>query len=120
MEALIASAILFASVLAVISAIMTGQGETIEAQRRMQAALAADDLMGQIATMDSDDLDGIGPTQPAGSFLAIISSNTLDEDLPGLGIRVHGTHVHVEIVPSIAQLGVVLAQADLFIPDPQP
>ncbi len=120
MEALMASAILFASVLAVISAIMAGQEEAIEAQRRMQAALAADDLMGQIATMDSAALDGLGSSQPAGSFLANISTATLNEDLPDLDIRVHGTHVHVQIVPSMAELGVVLAEADLFIPDPQP
>ncbi len=120
MEALLASAILFASVLAVISAIMTGQEEAIDAQRRMQAALAADELMGQIATMDYDSLDGIVPTQPAGSFLALTSTNIVGEDLPSLGIRVHGTHVHVDIVPSLAEAFNVLAEADLFIPEPQP
>ena len=115
-----ASAILFASVLAVISAIMAGQQEAIDAQRRMQAALAADDLMGKIATTAYNDLIGIAPMQPAGSFLALTNSNVVNEDPPGLGIRVHGTHVHVEIVPSMAELGVILAEADLFIPDPQP
>ncbi len=115
-----ASAILFAAVLAVISAIMTGQQEAIDAQRRMQAAMAADDLMGKIATMAYNDLIGFAPIQPAGSFLALTSSHVVDKDVPGLGIRVHGRRMHVDIVPSLAEASNVLAEVDLFIPEPQP
>ncbi len=120
MEALMASAILFAGVLAVISAIMTGQEEAFDAQRRMQAALATDDLMGRIATMAYDDLIGLSPMQAAGPFLAMTSSAVVDEELPNLDIRVRGIHVHVEIVPSLPEASNVLAEADLFIPAPPP
>ena len=120
MEALMASAILFAAVLAVISAIMTGQEEAIEAQRRMQAALVADDLMGELATMTSNEAMAFPGTTPAGPFLARTITSVVNEDLPGVGVRVRGVHVHIDIVPSLTELSNVLAQADLFIPDPQP
>ncbi|MHC5048179.1 MAG: type IV pilus modification PilV family protein [Planctomycetota bacterium] len=46
MEALIASAILFAGVLAVISAITSGQQKAFEAEQQVMATLAAEELMG--------------------------------------------------------------------------
>ena len=115
-----ASAILFAAVLAVISAIMTGQEEAIEAQRRMQAALVADDLMGVLATMTANEAMAFAEMTPAGPFLARTITSVENKDVPGMGVRVRGTRVLVDIVPSLAELSNILAEADLFIPDPQP
>ncbi len=56
MESLMASAMLFAGVLAVITAIMGGQKTAFEAQRRMEAALIAEELMGEISTRDYGNL----------------------------------------------------------------
>lgn len=56
MESLMASAMLFAGVLAVITAIMGGQQSAFEAQRRMEAALIVEELMGEISTTDYGNL----------------------------------------------------------------
>ena len=120
MESLMASAMLFAGVLAVITAIMGGQKMAFEAQRRMEAALIAEELMGEISTMDYDDLAFVPAWKPAGPFYAVTEKDILDEDLPGLGVRVRGTRMHVRIVPGIAEIGVTLAEAKLYIPEPQP
>ncbi len=58
--------------------------------------------------------------QTAGPFLALTTQQPVDENLPGLGVRVRGTQVQVRIVPSIAKIGVILAEANLYIPEPQP
>ena len=120
MESLMASAMLFAGVLAVITAIMGGQKRALEAQRRMEAALIVEELMGDIAVMDYADLGLLlAPMQTAGPFLALTTQQPVDENLPGLGVRVRGTQVQVRIVPSIAKIGVILAEANLYIPEPQ-
>ena len=116
-----ASAMLFAGVLAVITAIMGGQKRAFEAQRRMEAALIVEELMGEIAVMDYSDLSLLlPPMKTVGAFLAITTQQPVDEDLPGLGVRIRGRQVQVRIVPSIAQVGLTLAEAKLFIPEPQP
>ncbi len=115
-----ASAMLFAGVLAVITAIMGGQKRAFEAQRRMEAALIAEERMGQIATMAYGDLILVDAIEPAGPFYALTTRQLLDEDLPGLGVRVRGTRMHVRIIPSLTELGVTLAEAELYIPEPQP
>ncbi len=115
-----ASAMLFAGVLAVITAIMGGQKRALEAQRRMEAALVAEELMGQAATLPYNDLNSIIAMEAVGPFYALTTRDVLNEDLPGLGVRVKGTLVHVKIVPSLAELGVTLAEAKLYIPEPQP
>lgn len=120
MESLLASAILFAGVLAVVSAIMTGQSQALDAQLRMEAAMTAEDLMAEIASMDYWDLDLLPPIQPAGKFLVLITRNTgHQEDLSDLGILVEGTLVHVQILPGTGE-STILAQLELFIPEPQP
>ncbi len=120
MESLMASAMLFAGVLAVITAIMGGQKMAFEAQRRMEAALIAEELMGEISTMDYGNLASLPGSEPAGPFYAVTEKDILDEDLPGLGVRIRGTRIHVRIVPSLAEIGVTLAEAKLYIPEPQP
>ncbi len=115
-----ASAMLFAGVHAVITAIMGGQKRAFEAQRRMEAALIVEELMGDIALTDYPGLSSLPVMKTAGPFLALTSQQPVDEDLPGLGVRVRGTQVQVKIVPSIAEMGVILAEANLYIPEPQP
>ena len=74
MESLIASAILFAGVLAVISAIMAGQRKAFEAERQVMATLAAEQLMGSIATSEYDSLSALwGGIKPAGEFQAMVT-----------------------------------------------
>ncbi len=115
-----ASAMLFAGVLAVITAIMGGQKMAFEAQRRMEAALIVEELMGEISTRDYGDLPSLPAWKPAGPFYAVTEKDILDEDLPGLGVRIRGTRIHVRIVQSLAEIGVTLAEAKLYIPEPQP
>lgn len=118
MEALMASAILFAGVLAVITAIMGGQHKALEAHRRMDAALAGEELMWQLATLDVSDLLTLPPTMAVGPFQAQIDAETEDHNLPGLGIRVRGTLVHIRIPPTFTG-DPLLVELDLFIPEPQ-
>ena len=120
MESLMASAMLFAGVLAVITAIMGGQKSAFEAQRRMEAALLVEDLMGDISMMSYSSLASINALEPAGPFYALTTRQVVDEDLPGLGVRVRGTQMHVRIVPSSVEMNVTLAEAKLYIPEPQP
>jgi len=120
MESLMASAMLFAGVLAVITAIMGGQKRAFEAQRRMEASLIVEELMGEISTMGYGSLASANGLAPTGPFYALTTHQIVDEDLPGLSVRVHGTLMHVKIVPSLAEIGVTLAEAKLFIPEPQP
>ena len=110
-----ASAMLFAGVLAVITAIMGGQKRALEAQRRMEAALIAEERMGQAASMPYADLFLINPLEPVGPFFALTTKLVVDEDLPGLGVRVRGTRVRVFVTHSAT----LLAEAELFIPEPQ-
>jgi len=118
MEALMASAILFAGVLAVITAIMGGQQKALEAHRRIDAALAADELMGQLATLDESMLLQLQQdTISAGAFEAELTVSTEDHDLPGLGIIVRGTQLHIRIPPTFTG-DPLLAELDLFIPEP--
>jgi len=120
MESLMASAMLFAGVLAVITAIMGGQKRAFEAQRRMEAALIAEERMGQVATMPYAQLYMVMALEPVGPFVAVTTNDLVDEDLPGLGVRVRGTRMHVRIVPSTSELDITLAEAELFVPEPQP
>ena len=113
-----ASAILFAGVLAVISAVLTGQNQAFEAQRRLAATMAADELMSEIATMDYGDIDALPAVQPSGEFIAIVTDSVTDQELIGLGVRVRGTSVNIRIVPSMAELGNTLAEIEFFIPEP--
>jgi len=117
MEALMASAILFAGVLAVITAIMGGQQKALEAHRRIDAALAADELMGQLAALDYSDLINIQDLVPAGPFDAEITREVEDHDLPGLGVIVRGTQLHIRIPPGLPG-DPLLAELDLFISEP--
>jgi hypothetical protein len=119
MEALIASAILFAGVLAVISAITSGQQKAFEAEQQVMATLAAEELMGAIIVDNYLDLEGNwSGLKPAGDFVALITFNDIDEDLFDLGVVVRGKTVNVEIYPSMTDMRLILELAH-FIPKPQ-
>jgi hypothetical protein len=119
METLIASAILFAGVLAVISAIMAGQRKSFEAERQIAATLAAEELMGQYVQMDYADLDGLPSLQAIGEMFALTTVTPFEEDLPGLNVRVHGRSVRIEVRQNASDLR-PLAELTHVIPEPQP
>jgi hypothetical protein len=118
MESLIASAILFAGVLAVISAITSGQKKAFEAEQQVVATLAAEELMGEIIQLPYGDLITLPPFQPAGDKVAFINVSQSDQVLPGLDILVHGRTVTVQIIPSLSDLR-PLVELSHFIPEPQ-
>ena len=120
MESLIASAILFAGVLAVISAIMAGQRKAFEAEQQVMATLAAEELMGKIATSDYDELGSLwGGLKPAGDFYAVVAIETVDEDLSDLGVVVNGKIVNIGVIPSTTDWRIIV-ELNHFIPAPQP
>jgi type II secretory pathway pseudopilin PulG len=120
MESLIASAILFAGVLAVISAIMAGQRKAFEAEQQVMATLAAEELMGHIATSDYDELSVLwSGLKPAGDFYAFVAIDPVDEDLSDLGVVVSGKTVNIGVFPSTTDTRVIV-ELHHFIPAPPP
>jgi len=114
LEALVASVILGASVLAVISAMSTAQKLAMEGQKRVLAAMAANDLLIELSTLEygalrthppinhgvghMESLDGTG--YPA-SFWAIGRSMTATETTitdAASGSVIRGTRVVVDVV----------------------
>jgi Tfp pilus assembly protein PilV len=118
MEALIASAILFAGVLAVISAIMSGQQKAFEAEQQVLATLAAEELMGEVISGSYADLDDLPMFQPLGDKYALIFVTPTTEELPDLDVWVTGSTVQIQIVPSMTDLR-PLVELLHFIPEPQ-
>jgi hypothetical protein len=118
MESLIASAILFAGVLAVISAITSGQKKAFEAEQQVVATLAAEELMGQIVNTDYGDLGGLPMFQAIDDKYALITVMPSVHEPPDLDVRVHGTTVRIQMIPSLSDLR-PLVELSLFIPEPQ-
>jgi type II secretory pathway pseudopilin PulG len=118
MESLIASAILFAGVLAVISAIMAGQRKAFEAEQQVMATLAAEELMGSIATSDYAQLESLwGGLKPAGDFQAAVAFGPDDKDLSDLGVLVSGQDVSVKVFRSMTDTRIIV-ELNHFIPGP--
>jgi len=118
MESLIASAILFAGVLAVISAIMAGQRKAFEAEQQVMATLAAEELLGAIIADQYFDLEGNwGGIRPAGDFQAWVLISETDENLSDLGVLVSGKKVDVRVFPSMADSRIIV-ELNHFIPGP--
>jgi hypothetical protein len=118
MESLIASAILFAGVLAVISAIMAGQRKAFEAEQQVIATLAAEELMGEFVHHDYADLSSLPPYLPAGDMIALVIAAESEQDLPGLDVRVVGITVTIQIARNLADLR-PLVELSHFVPAPQ-
>jgi len=119
MEALIASAILFAGVLAVISAIMSGQSKALEAEQQVMATLAAEELMGAIIADEYLDLAANwGGLKPTGAFFAFVAIQDVDEDISDLGVVVSGKIVNIGVFPSTTDTRIIV-ELSHFIPAPQ-
>lgn len=120
MEALMASAILFAGVLAVISAITAGQKKAFEAEQQVKATLAAEELLGAIVTDDYDQLEAHWTgVKPAGDFYAVILFSYPNVNLSDLGVIVAGKSANISIWPSLTDSRTIV-ELDHFIPEPQP
>jgi Tfp pilus assembly protein PilV len=132
-EALMATGILLVMVVAVTTAISAGQQHSYEAQQRIAASFAADELLGRIAAGSYNSLspwdghletighmtDMKGQAMPPvygmlGRRVAVTTS--LLTVNPTLGVKVQGTTVRVE---AFNAEGLVLATSSRFIPEPQ-
>lgn len=129
-EALVASVILAIVVLAVGSAVATGRQLSIEGQKTILAAMAADDLMGELVTVAYDDLDSHdGMDQPEGAMETLDgelyperfwmigrNADIVEEivDIEGMGVKVRGKTITVTAYDEHR----VLAVLQTFVPEP--
>ncbi len=129
-EALVASTLLGMIVLAVISAVTSAQSLSFEGQKQILAAMAADDYMTELMTLDYEDRALLnGSEQPVGEMETLdaapypdtvwalgrrvgVTEVTIVE--PGLGIEVTGQRVVVEAFDEFR----ALATLETFVPEP--
>lgn len=126
-----ASAILFAVVVSVTQAITAGQQHAHEAQQRIAATLAAEELMGRLSSVPYADLptwngftqavgamtDVAGQAMPD-SFAAVgrrVSVRTSLQTVPGVDIRVRGRTVRIQAFDRDNR---TLCDLQQFIPEP--
>jgi Tfp pilus assembly protein PilV len=131
MEALMASGILLAVVIAVTSAITAGQQNAYEAHQRIAATLATEDLLGRLLVENYANLptwsgyseavgemtDGSGNPMPS-SFDMIGRDVQVTTDLKtvsALAVNVRGRTVRVRAFDADAR---ILAELSRFIPEP--
>ncbi len=118
-------------VLAVSAALTASQGVAFEGQKRILAAIAADDLMSELLTLEYDDLRARdGNSQPIGAMTTldneqypdtfwalgrsvVVQTVSLYDET--LDVSVDGVMVTVSVIDE----GAVLAQAEVFVPEPQ-
>lgn len=130
-ESLVASAILGVVVLAVAAAMSSAQTMAFEGQKRLLAAMAADDLMVELATLSYDDVRVRGAVdEPIGAmatldgeaygtaFWAIGRRTTVVPEAidDGFGGMIPGVLVEVETYDEHA----ALATVQLFVAEPTP
>lgn len=131
-EALAASAILLAVVVSVTSAITAGQEHALEANQRIAATLAAEELLGRLIIIDYASLptwdghnepvgsmtDGTGEPMPP-CFAMVgrsVSVVTTIQSIPSLGVNVNGRQVRVQAFDAD---GRTLADISRFLPEPR-
>jgi type II secretory pathway pseudopilin PulG len=122
LEALMAAAILFAGMLAVMSAIMTGQQNVFEAEFQLRGTVLAEEKMQNIL---KGDYYGIQPSYDelpwnSGTLARIVNVETHLKDFAGLGVLVNGKDVTVTVgylAPADENLR-TLAELKAFIPEP--
>ena len=130
LESLIAATLMGLVVLAVITGIVTAQEVSLEGQKRILAAMAADDLMLELTTLDYADLPGFDEyEQPIGAlesldgepypgtFWALGRTVEVDEvtyDAPAVGATVRGMRLRVTVLDEFTDLLTV----ETFIPEP--
>ena len=131
-EALMATGLLLVVVVAVSTAITAGQQQAYEAHQRIAASLAAEELMGRIATEDYASLPTWnGHTENVGELTDMDGSATTSslqmvgrdvrvtiglKTLNGLDVRVRGATITVR---SFNNQGRTLATITRFVPEPQ-
>ncbi|MEO1128792.1 MAG: prepilin-type N-terminal cleavage/methylation domain-containing protein [Planctomycetota bacterium] len=130
LEALLASVLLGAVMMAIASAMSASNKAAFEGQKRILAGLAAGDLMGEIATLPYDDaraLDGTvqdvgemqtldGVNYPAlywsiGRTVSVATDSITDETL---GVTIDGITITVTANDASAEL----ARVELFVAEP--
>ena len=130
LEALVASAILAASVLAVISAMGAAQSIAFDGQKRVLAAMTANDLMGELHTLPYAELKTHEPiNQPLGllssidesaypaTFWALSRSATFTlttKPAPVTGQTISG----MDVIVSVRDSGAELCRLESFVPEP--
>lgn len=131
MESLMASGILLMVVVAVTSAISAGQQHSYEAQQRIAASLAVDDLTGRLAIATYSTLptyhnytEAVGAmldmnAQPMPELFAAIGRSvtvkTGLKELNDINVKVRGREVRVK---AFDKTGRILADVVTFIPEP--
>ncbi len=132
LEALMASSILFAVVVAVISALTAGQQHALEAHQRIASTLAVDDLLGRISIVPYESLPSWdGYTEAVGemtdlkgkslpeAFIMLgreVNITTSVREIEELGINVRGRTITVTGFDTSSR---TVAQVSRFIPEPQ-
>ncbi len=131
LESLMAAGILMIMVVAVTGAITAGQQNAYEAQLRITGALAAEELLGRLVTVDYDDLptwhnyaEAAGTMTDAGgtplpdAFVGVGRAVTVAatlEELPGIGVNVGGRTILVRAFDTNDR---TLAEIEHFVVEP--
>jgi hypothetical protein len=131
-EALMATGILLGIVVSVTSAITAGQQNAYEAHERIAGALAAEELMGRLVTVDYATLPSWhGYSEPVGTMTDMngqpmpdsmgmvgrdVQVATSLKEIGDLAIRVRGRTVVVRAFNNDAR---ILAEISRFVPEPQ-
>ncbi len=123
-----ASAILFAGVLAVISAIVTGQQQAVEAQLQVEAMNLAESKLDELVRStytDVIDADGtwlVHPTQLGFLRLDVTvdgdAANPIQKDLGFAGVVIGGVDVTVTVKDVATNR--ILVDTTIFVTEPQP
>jgi len=127
-----ASSILFAIVVAVITAITAGQQHALEAHQRIAGTLAADELLGRLSILSYASIpawdgyaEGVGEMidvkdDPFPNAFIMLGRNvditTSIRELGKIGINIRGRTITVRAVD---ESGRVIAEISRFIPEPQ-
>lgn len=132
LEALVASVVLAITVLAVGSAISAGRQQSIEGEKQILAAMAAQDLMSELRSVPYASLSNYNGLNQAPGAMATLDGRAYPDTywLVGraavvenatvtyapLGVVVHGKRIEV----SVRDEARVLATVETFVPEPAP
>ncbi|HWB20658.1 MAG TPA: prepilin-type N-terminal cleavage/methylation domain-containing protein [Phycisphaerales bacterium] len=132
LESMMAIGILLITVMAVCSAITAGQEHALEANQRIAATLAAEELMGRLTAMPYNSLASWDGFTESPGAMTTMHSDELPEvygsigrsveiiptmrDIDEVGVKIRGTDIHITAVNT---RGRVMAELYHFIPEPQ-
>ncbi len=130
LEAVIASAVLALTVLAIGAAISAAQMNSLEGRKAILGSMACGDFMSELMTMPYDDIESLdGQITPVGSlttldgvaypepYWALGRGVSAQEELmrvEGLGVTVRGLNIEVSVFDGNR----VVATANAFLPEP--